>query len=441
LLLLPALAFAACAEQPPQVARNVIVISVDTLRADRLGCYGHELPTSPNIDAFARQGVVFEDASSTSPWTLPAHASLLSGLYPPRHGVRTIGRVLSADLPTLASILRSQGFVTRAVANLRALQQTHQLLSSFDSVEIVPTDQSETGAARSVTRAATSWLAPRRDERTLLFVHYYDVHSDYRSRPSYERVFTERAHDRQGSTDQLLAITAGARVPLAEIETLSRLYDAGIRQLDEELGRFFAWLDEHDRLNDTLIVLTSDHGEEFFDHGPEGTPRTTGVSHGHSLYQELLRVPLMLRGPGVPARGRVTSPVSLVDVVSTVLDTLGLEAPNGLDGESLQPLFDGRTVLGERPMFFETSRSLRTPTLEGVRRGSHKLVLDVSTGERALYDLAADPGETRDLSAERPEIAARLEEDLRWIQDQRRRAETRELSDEAKERLRALGYL
>jgi arylsulfatase A-like enzyme len=438
-LLLPILAFAACSEQPPPVARNVIVISVDTLRADRLGCYGHELPTSPNIDALAREGVVFDDASSTSAWTLPAHASLLVGRYPTRHGVRALGEALPRDLPTLASMLRVHGFATGAVVNLLALQ-THQLLSGFESVEMLESDQSAEGAAASVTRLATMWLERQQDKRTLLFLHYYDVHSDYRSLPHYEGLFTERTNHHQGSTDQVLSIAATGRVQKSEAERLSRLYDAGVRQLDDELGRFFRWLEEQGRLENTLVVLTSDHGEEFFDHGPEHPARTIGVSHGHSLYQELVRIPLIMRGPSVPRGIRVEAPVSLVDVTTTVLGALGLRAPSGLDGMDLRPLFEKEAAI-ERPLFIATSGSRGKSSLEGVRRGQHKLVVDVETGRRELYDLEKDPGESVDLSAEHPEIVELLGEDLSWMRAQRREGEVRRLSEEEKERLRALGYL
>jgi arylsulfatase A-like enzyme len=253
-------------------------------------------------------------------------------------------------------------------------------------------------------------------------------------------MFTERTSHPQGSIDQLSLIAAAGRVHEREAERLSRLYDAGIRQLDDELGRFFAWLAEQGRLEDTLVVLTSDHGEEFFDHGPDQPGRTTGVSHGHSLYQELVRVPLIMRGPSVPPGIRVGAPVSLVDVIATVLGALGLRPPSGLDGVDLRPLFENGAT-SERPLFFETSGSQRESDLRGVRRGRHKLVVDRQTGRRELYDLEKDPGESMDLFAEEPEIVERLAEDLRRIEAERREPEVRRLSDEEKKRLRALGYL
>ncbi|MEN8180927.1 MAG: sulfatase [Myxococcota bacterium] len=429
----------ACGGEPP-VARNVILISVDTLRADHLGCYGYDRPTSPYIDAMAREGLLFEDASSTSPWTLPAHASLLVGRYPAHHGVRAIGRVLPPDLPTLASLLRVQGFTTGAVVNLLALQQTHRLLSGFESTELIGSDQSAAGAAERVTQAAMDWLEAHREGRSFLFVHYYDVHSDYRSLPEHERLFTRRTSDFQGSTRQIIAITVQGKVP-ADAEDLPLLYDAGIRQIDRELGRLFGWLEERGWLEDTLVVFTSDHGEEFFDHGPDPRGETSGVSHGHSLFQELVRVPLILRGPSIPRQVRVTEPVSLVDVVPTVLGSLGLAAPSELDGVDLRPLFESRPFGGERYLYFETSRSLRTPNLEGVRRGRYKLVTDLAAGEHRLYDLSRDPGESADLSDELPEVVRQLLADLEHARAERLEAEERELSDPERERLKALGYL
>jgi arylsulfatase A-like enzyme len=238
-----------------------------------------------------------------------------------------------------------------------------------------------------------------------------------------------------------------ARVDVGEADRrhLIDLYDAGVRQLDAELGRLFAFLRAERLLDDSLLVLTSDHGEEFLEHG--------GLLHSRTLYQEVLHVPLILRGPGIPAGARVAAPVSLVDVAPTVLAALGARPPEDLDGLDLSPLWrrDRETPAGDTPLeaalrsralFAEASFG---PTggdlVRAVRRGRHKLHYRPATGETELYDLAGDAAERRDVSAEEPRVAAALREELlRRIADAPGEGRA-ELSPEDAERLRALGYL
>lgn len=421
--------------------RNLLLISVDTLRADHLGSYGHPRPTSPWLDALAAEGVLFEEALATAPWTLPSHASLLTGLYPSRHGVRTLHHALPREVPTLASRLTGEGYATGAVINQFYLTRHHEVVRGFEEVVPLASDQTARGAARRIARKGLQWLGDR-EEPWFLFLHFFDVHSDYRSRPQVERRFVRRRSPKEGSTLQLMEISDGLE-PLTDerAERLARLYDAGIRQLDGELERLFAALERRDRLAETLVVVTSDHGEEFGEHG--------GVSHGRTHYREMLHVPLLLRGPGIPAGRRVDEPVSVVDVVPTALDLLGVEPPPDLDGRSLRPLWTGKAegsgarALGEpRALFAEAAPGTTEDTLAAVRVGRYKLVVDQRSGERELYDLRADPAERDDLSAERPALADRLERRLaahRARQRPPRRAE--DLPPRRLEHLRALGYV
>ncbi|MBW2289940.1 MAG: sulfatase [Deltaproteobacteria bacterium] len=422
----------ACCGPAHHPVRNVILISIDTLRADHLGTYGHDRPTSPNLDAFASDGVVFEDASATSPWTLPSHASLLTGRYPRGHGVRTEEHRLGDEVPVLAAVMSERGFKTAAIVNTLFLSPRFGIARGFDSFEVIESDQSRQGAAHRITNKAIERLEGRREERNFLFVHYFDVHSDYLSLPRYERLFAPEPGRFTGRTIQLLlAIRGDVPIGAADADRLTRLYDGGIRQLDDEIGRFFEWLREHGWLEDTLVIVTSDHGEEFLEHG--------GLLHGNSHYQEMLHIPLILGGAGIPAGRRIGAAVSLVDIAPTIFSVLEIPSPPGMDGADLRPLWqEPQPVASERLVFAEAGPG----ELRSVRSGRSKLITQGPTGPAELYDLANDPAETQDLAAERPELVAALEAEIaRFAASAREPQLAPELSDDEKERLQALGYL
>ncbi len=406
-----------------------------------LGCYGYERPTSPALDAVAAGGVLFERALSPAPWTLPAHVSLMTSLQPSRHGVVSHELALADEITTLAEILAGHGFFTVGIVNSFYLGERFGLHRGFRAYDYVIEQERRTKPSR------VEELALRRLERGLpepffLFLHLYDVHSDYRALPRYVRQFA-RPYDGvvDGSTHQLRLFRRGKlALDRADATRLVDLYVAGIRQLDDGIGRLLARLEEAGHADDTLLVVTSDHGEEFLEHG--------GVLHGRTHFEEVLRVPLLLRGPGLPAGTRVSEPVSLLDVVPTTLGQLGLAVPEGLDGVDLAPLWAGEAppALRERTLFSEADRENREPDSQrSVRRGRFKLLFDRATREGALYDLARDPGETRDVAREHPDEARRLRAELdAFLGDARARVPpTRlpELPAEHIERLRALGYL
>jgi arylsulfatase A-like enzyme len=420
---------------PPQ---RVVLISVDTLRADHLGGYGYGRPTSPGIDALAREGVLFEDVSAPSPWTLPSHASLLTGLYPSRHGLKAHDRYLPSTVPTLAALLGRAGFVTAGVVNSYNLGPRFGLDRGFQEFLYVEEAADQVEPSTRITEQAMAWLRQHRDRRLFLFVHYYDVHSDYRSRPRYEEQFVAPYRGvADGTTAQLMAYREGrVRLEGRDAAHLIDLYDAGLRQMDDELQRLFAFLRDEKLLDDTLLILTSDHGEEFLERG--------GVLHGRTQFQEVMRVPLVMRGPGLPAGRRVAAPVSLLDVMPTLLRRAEAEVPSGLDGEDLAVSWrgeDGR--LGERYLFGEADHNNAEPDItRAVRHRSYKLHFNRLTGQRELFDLARDPGERADRAGFEPavtsELMARLE---RFMQIRGEAAPPSRLTPEEIEKLRSLGYL
>ena len=431
-----ALAAAACTSTPPAPPKRVVLVSIDTLQPEHLGCYGYDRPTSPHLDAVAKAGVLFERATSTAPWTLPGHASMLTGLYPSRSGLRDHDVTLPEGVATLASTLAAAGFATAAVVNSHNLTPTFGLNRGFAQYEYVREEVGRREPTRAIVDQAIAWLQEHRDERFFLFVHSYDVHSDYKSLPQYEQQFV-RPYDgpADGTTAQMSAVRTGhGTFDAADVRHLIDLYDAGIRQFDDELARLLAALGDRD---DTLLVVTSDHGEEFLEHG--------GLLHGRTQYEEVVRVPLIVRGPGVPAGLRVGTTVSLIDVMPTILAAVGVPAPAGLDGVDLAPIWRGNAAaIGERFLFHEADHNNAEPDVtRAVRHDDDKLHFNRLTGKVTLFDLRNDPGEHRDLAAERGDLTSALRAQLDAF-GMRHGAEgggAVTLTPEQLERLKSLGYV
>ena len=418
---------AACGRGPeaPAPPVNVLLLSVDTLRADHLGCYGYDRPTSPTLDALAARGVLFEDATSPAPSILPAHASVLTGWYPRRHGARRPRARLSADVgvATLAETLAARGLKTAAFVNAAEISERSGLDRGFeDFVHVF--ERIGSAEPSAVWDAAMMWLTKWREQPFFLFVHTSEVASDYKAMTEYETRFARPyAGIADGTRRQLLAFRQG-RIALAAADAgrLVDLYDAGIRQMDDGVARLVRFMRRLKAFDATLVVVTSDHGEEFFDHG--------GVLHGHTLFQEVMRVPFIVLGPGVPAGRRVTEPVSLVDVAPTILHALGLASPAGIDGVALQPSWTEPAARepASRAIFAEASGDggdgeaggapiVRAGAVRAVRAGRLKLVYDRATERTALFDLDADPGERTDIAGARPDsthaLRSRLEQFMR----------------------------
>jgi arylsulfatase len=470
--------------------RVVLLVSLDTLRPDRLGFYGYDKFTSPVLDLIAAEGIVFEDASAVSPWTLPSHASMLTGLYPKHHGVRTMETGLPEEVATVAGLLAEAGFQTAAVVNSTWLRkQNYRLTRDFEKYLFIEDIARRRKPNTWVTDQAIEWLDEVRDQNLFVFVHYYDVHSDYASEPFYEKLFTTpydgvvdgtgwqltRANLQDehlelcredfdaskctfGHPEGSLVVDSSVeklQLDSDDLRRLNELYDAGIRQLDAELSRLFAWMRREGVLDESVLIITSDHGEEFMEHGR--------VDHFLPMWQELLRVPLVFRGPGLRAGARVQAPVSLVDLVPTILSLAGAAPPPETDGLDLSPLLRRASPneaaeavereLADRYLYGEAAGGLTYvewmpevfPVHRSVRRGSYKLVWESQRETYALYDLAADPAESVDIRAQQPalteELIAEMQRRFRDEAAEPAAGNRIDLSDEESERLRALGYI
>jgi len=374
-------------------APNVLLITIDTLRADRLGLYGYPRPTSPELDRFAAGAVVFEDAQASSPWTLPSLASLLTGEEPATHVCRGFGSVLDDSFVTLPERLLAAGYDTACVTSHLFTTTRHGLQQGF-----VHTDDSfaypEVEPARNITSQVISDKAIRfleqkravQDERPwLLWLHYFDPHEEYMPHEDLAPLFA----------------TPGEPTPAS---AFGDRYDAEIRYTDQHVGRVLTKLTEAGFDQDTIVLVLSDHGEELFERG--------GLGHGHSLHREVLHVPFLLRAPGLGAR-RVNAVVRQLDVPATVLDLAGLPVPESA-GRSLLPLLRGET-LPEAPALAELARGARP--LDSLRLGPLKLIFAPEAGETLLFDLEHDPLEKTNLAADRPDDVARLRGELERLKE------------------------
>lgn len=442
-LLVAVVAALGCAREAPP-PKLVLLISVDTLRRDALRAFDPVAPPLPHLDAFAQESVRFDHAVSVASWTLPAHATMLTGLRPERHGATDPRVTLSEEVATLAERFRAGGFETAAITDGGYLDRRYGFGRGFDRYADDPTPAATLAdAERSVFDRAAALLRERADARPLfLFLQTYSVHDYFLLRPWAVAQLDEKpARERH---EYAACLQGKRRCEPAEWTILRALYAAEIRTLDAAFGRLLAELDRLGVTHDAVIALTTDHGEGF-------DASRGRIHHGGRLHEDVLRIPLLVRGPGLAPRA-VSTPVSLIDVTPTLLDLAGLPVPGGLDGTSLAGLARGASSApGVRPLAAGEHYTIwlfdaRVPAPE-VRPRPYSLALVdgdrwyVRTGAREeLYDMAADPAQTRneadkaaDLDALRAKAAAADVD----------RVETApvESAEDLKARLRALGYV
>lgn len=418
--------------------RDVFFIVVDTLRADALGCYGAPTGSSPNLDRFAATALVFDRAESPSSWTLPATASLLTGLPVETHGVRGPGQTYLLDAhETLAERLQGAGYTTAGFVANTLISATASFDQGFESWHTLPWMN-----ARKVLTRASRWLDDHPTERVFAYLHLVDPHTPYNAPiaagapgrdggdGSDHRTFRALMDEfLPKTTEHDFANLDDADFRAAVARSLA-LYRDEVRFVDRWLGWFFDELKRTGRFDDALIVVTADHGEEFLEHSL--------LFHGSQLYRETVGVPLLLRGPGV-APGRMAE-----------LFGSHLIAPL-LEGLATAPERDGADRLLERlaPESVVMATEIasvddRLTTRRAIVRGTMKLIVNEAAGTLELYDLRADPTESRDLSAELPQVADELAELLaRQLAAQRRVAPSGFIpaDDETREQLRDLGYV
>jgi arylsulfatase A-like enzyme len=432
-------------EPDPALDRpNIILISVDTLRADHLGYAGYHRPTSPNIDRLAREGVVFSHAIASSNWTLPSHASMLTGLHPARHrAIKFSFAALRTDVDTLAELLWDVGYDTGGFTGGGFVNFGFD--QGFDRYWTPAPFSGKAESIAATLALAKQWMVERAARTFFLFLHAYAVHMPYEPPPPYNLMFDP---DYQGPFRDGFSMKDNAHLgetpDAATLQRLVSLYDGELCHFDAQLGALLQYVRNSGLGDRTCVVVTSDHGEEFHEHGEMFHRRAR-------LFDELLRVPLVVWCPARYAGGRVVdTPVSLVDVTPTILDIAGAPLPKDGDGRSLEPALLGGPLEGQLT-FSEVDGSLeaRPGGVRAVRSATHKLIESSLDGHSTMYDLVADPGETTDIAAREPAVAHELAAKAARLPTAP--LESAPVSDEPREdapsnaavmeRLRALGYV
>jgi len=427
---------------------NLIIILVDTLRADHLGYQGYSRATSPRLDSLAEDSVVFLHHTSHASRTGPSVATLFTGLYARSHGVVNplshfdAKGTLDASRVTLAEILRERGYHCAGFAANPNVSERFGFAQGFESYELLRWEDAE-----ALNGAALMWIdgwmaEPEPRPPFCLYLHYVDPHSPYEAPTRFVRKFELRDYRGSitGSHSQLDEVVAG-RLELddADLEQLRALYDAEIRYLDSKLGVLLLALEMKGLLDESLLVFVSDHGEELLDHG--------SALHGYTLYEEQLRIPLMIRHPDLAAR-RLSGLSRQVDVLPTLLELLGVPIPEHLQGQSLVAAMRGDedpALEGDKPVFAQASlRAVKTIALDSFSRGDWKLIeTRVPESRRQLFNLRDDPQERHDRVASEPDVAERLGAELRRFREALPvgHSGTVPLSEDEIRELRSLGYL
>lgn len=413
---------------------NVIVYVADTLRADGLGCYGHRGGTSPNLDRLAAEGIVFERALSSSSWTRPAVATVMTGLDPFEHGALTIRDGLRDDARTLAERLRAQGWETAAFVTNANVAPTFGFGRGFDVYRYLPEDPDRHGVhvpAADAHDAALAWLDGRASARPfLLYLHATDVHMPYTPPDDLGRRFVGATRWATLDRDRLLRLLDQRPdfLDAGDAADARGLYDAEIAQLDAAIGALWARLAARGLDRSTLLVFAGDHGEEFAEHG--------GFEHGTTLFDEQVRVPLVLRLPGGRGGGgRAPDLARLLDVTPTVLALAGLPADPALPGMAL---VDASGVPSPPAHEARAWTGVSRPAVSGLDAPPWKVVL-AGAGRVEAYDLATDPAERRNRSAEVPVLVGYARRRLADVAP-RRRPPAAPIDPDVAERLRRLGY-
>ncbi|MBN1765959.1 MAG: sulfatase-like hydrolase/transferase [Sedimentisphaerales bacterium] len=393
--------------------RHVLLISIDTCRADHVGCYGYPGDITPNIDAVARDGVVFERVVSPVPLTFPSHSSILTGTIPPYHGILdNYGYVLDDSLETLAEVFKKAGYVTGAIVSTFVLDSNLGLKQGFDAYADYNAREmglERLGAGRlgeEASQMAITWLEKFQANRSFLFLHYYDPHTPYEPPEPFASKFKENP------------------------------YAGEIAYADHCVGQVINKLKELDLYDKTLLIITSDHGEMLGEHGEE--------DHGYFIYESAIKVPLIIKPPGRIKPGRIKQNVSLVDIVPTICGSLDIEPPSPLHGRDLNGLINNKSASNEQIYIFTqsmTPANIGANSLLGVVNGDWKYI---QTTRPELYNTVADPGEENNLADTEIKRMHLLKENLKLILDEQVRAGGAgqvSIDEQRRQQLESLGYL
>jgi arylsulfatase A-like enzyme len=378
---------------------NVILILIDSVRPDHLGCYGYDRNTSPHIDEFASEAILFRNAIASAPWSTPSVASILTGHYPHILGIEDNPVVLNERYLFLAEVLRAYGYRTKAVISDLLLSEILELDQGFDSYDQEEAKGPGHVSSPGVTEKATEFVRKNRDSRFFLFLHYADPRPDYVLHEAYDYY---PAYDGPLKSGQHIDDIREQAPDLSteDVNYIVALYDSEISFADEYIGSFLDNLKEIGLYDDSFIIITANHGQEFMERGDYW------IGNGRTLYRELIRVPLITKLPR-SLKGRVIEEgVGLVDLNQTIITSAGLKIPEGYEYDG-QPLsLSGDEQVDTRPIFVTTEKGA---TLQAVIKDGWKLIFDSETRLTRLYNLAQDPAESKDVASSHAEKLREME--------------------------------
>ncbi len=392
---------------------NVLVMLVDTLRADHLGLYGYDRPVSPNLDRFGEESLVFDRAFSQAPWTQPSVASLMTGLEPLEHGV--IGGVtFHHSFDTNASILQEAGFTTVAISSNPIITRRAGFHVGFEEFLEIPE-----GRAEEMIDLFDHWLAENENLQWFAYLHFLDPHGPFGApEPFGSRFLPEVAEKDPSQGDPY-------------VEDMRARYDGEIQYLDAEFGRLLEILRQRGVFEDTIIVFVADHGEEFNEHGK--------LFHSEQIYNESVHVPLLIRAPGRLEPGRAAGTVEVRDVMETILEMVGVRAaPSGETRLAAARKGSDQTAFSHTSLGHVEGEDFHE--IAAVTLGDWKYIRRLDTGDTELYDLGSDPGERRNVLSSHPDVAARYSTLLGQILAKRPQVEER-MDPGLLQKLKAGGYL
>ncbi len=430
---------------------NIVLIIIDTLRYNGLGCCGNQLDLSPEIDKLANKGIQFTQAISSSGWTLPAIGSIFTGTWPTIHGGTGKGvklRSIRWELPTAAEIFKNNGFDnTFGFANCAFLSPRLHMDSGFDTYDVNHAFNQKIRRADETIAAALKTIRRHRKESNFIFIHLFDPHLDYDPPPGYQTLFSK------GRSQPKLPLSwhkchnmmrnHGKNPPLkADIDYIKSAYYGEIRFVDAHIGKLVDGLKKLGLYEKTAVVITSDHGEEFWEHG--------GFEHGHTLYDELIKIPMIMKLPSFlsPAKKIIPSQVRHIDIMPTLFDLFGITKPASFLGRSLIPYIQGKTqkdltAFSESTLYSNEQLSWRT--------GSYKLIYNLHSDKKTeaeLYNCKNDPEEKENLYDKLPEKRRELDRNLSQFYenmvkkvDKMSTPQIQNLSPRAIEALESLGYI
>ncbi len=448
MLMILALAVTGCPKKEPP--RNVLLVIIDTLPASHVGAYGYERDITPHLDEFAKQAIVFDNAIAPSSWTLPSIASILTGVWPHQHQAglhldpytqedRRMAK-MKPDVVSMAEVFKHQGYATAGFFNNPFVHPGFGLDVGFDLYSYAPGDNLKIRTAEQVTQTAAHWLEAREDDERGFFMvlHFFDPHLAYDPSPTFSFPYI------QGYKGELKApfdadihkIRSGEmKLSQEDKNFIMGLYDAEVAGVDAELWKFMNFLKEKGLYENTAIVVTADHGEEFWEHG--------SFEHGHSLYNELLHVPLIMRLPGSYTAGsKVPQRVTLCDIFPTLAAYMEISLPFKVSGINLMPRGGVFTI---PPRYIISENVHYGPQQQAFFSANYKMIINIESGRIQVFDLKADPQEINNVFGA-VEMPQKIKEQIQFAADQineglKEPANEALLDQETWDKLKALGYV